>query len=419
MEREAPTKVGEEKEEETVKEHSDRLSPGPPLRPGDIIKGTVVQIDKDGVLVDIGKKTEGFIPADEFAAVGGPHKELRPGDVVDVYVVRGGGGGERMVLLSKRKADYEKAWRRIVNAYETGEIISAMVVERVKGGLVVDLGFRGFVPASETGLKKVSDSQLDRMVGKSLRLKVIGIDSRKREAVLSNRQAILEEQERMKKQVLESLSPGRAVKGKVTKIVNFGVFVDLGGGVEGLLHVSEMAWTRVSNPEEVVKKGDWVTVMVLDVDRKNERISLSLRQLYPDPWKEAPRHYPVGSTWRGKVTRLVPMGAFVRLEGRDRLEGFVPISEISPKKVSCPEDTLKVGQAVEVKVLEVNPSERRITLSIRQARIERERRETEEIMRLQERQRPRVTLGDIYGDMLAKLREKPSSPRDEEEPSSS
>jgi len=409
METRAATEVEKGEREE------DRLSPGPPLRPGDIVKGTVVQIDREGVLVDIGRKTEGFIPAEEFAAVGGPHKELRVGDVIDVYVVRGGGSGERMVLLSKRRADYEKAWQRIVNAYRSGEIISAVVVEKVKGGLVVDLGFRGFVPASEVGLKRMSEKELERMVGKSLRLKVIGIDSRRREAVLSNRQALLEERERRRKQVLESLAPGRAVRGKVTKVVDFGAFVDLGGGVEGLLHVSEMSWTRVSDPREVVREGDWVTVMVLDVDRRNERISLSLRQLYPDPWKEAPKRYPVGSTQRGKVTRIVQTGAFVRLEGKDGLEGFVPISEISTKRIARPEEALKVGQMVEVKVLEVNPEERRMTLSIRQARVERERRETEEIMRMQERERPRVTLGDIYGEILEKLKEKPSGPGSGEE----
>ncbi|HIE09325.1 MAG TPA: 30S ribosomal protein S1 [Armatimonadetes bacterium] len=406
METHAPAEV--KREEEEVKGQVDRLSPGPPLKPGDIIKGTVVQIDRDGVLVDIGRKTEGFIPAEEFSAVGGPHKELKPGDVIDVYVVRGGGSGERMVLLSKRRADYEKAWRRIVNAYKSGETISAVVVEKVKGGLVVDLGFRGFVPASEVGLKRMSDAELERMVGRSLRLKVIGIDARRREAILSNKQALLEERERRRRQVLESLAPGRAVRGKVTKVVDFGAFVDLGGGVEGLLHVSEMSWTRVNDPREVVKEGDWVTVMILDVDKKNERISLSLRQLYPDPWKEAPKKHPVGSTRKGKVTRLVPTGAFVRLEGREGLEGFVPISEISTRRIGKPEDVLKVGQTVEVKVLEVNPEERRMTLSIRQAKIERERRETEEIMRMQERQRPKVTLGDIYGDVLAKLKERPS-----------
>ncbi len=382
----------------------DRLGPGEPLRPGEIITGIVVQVDDDGVLVDVGRKTEGFIPADEFAASGGPRAELKPGDKIEVYVVQGG-GDERPVLLSKKRADYEKAWRRIVNAYKTGETISAMAVERVKGGLVVDLGFRGFVPASEVGLKRMSPEELDRQVGRSLRLKVISIDFKRRSVVLSNRQALLEERERRRKQVLESLVPGRAVRGKVTNVTSFGAFVDLGGGVEGLLHISEMSWTRITDPHEVVKKGDWITVMIKDVDRENERISLSLKQLLPDPWTKAEERYPVGSLQRGKVVRLVPTGAFVRLEGKNPLEGFVPLSEITTRRLSHPEEALRVGQWVEVKVIELNPQERRMTLSIRQARIERERRETEEIMRMQERERPKVTLGDVFGDVLGKLKE--------------
>ncbi len=362
------------------------------LREGDIVEGTVVTVSSEGVLVDVGTKCEGLIPAHEFAEEG---SQPAVGEVLDVYVVRPE-DEEGNILLSKKRADYENVWRRVLNAYETGEVITAMVTDRVKGGLRVDLGVQGFVPASHVGARRLRD--IDGFVGRSLRLKVIEADRESKKVILSHRIVVEEERQARKQETLSSLQEGQVVTGRVRNITNYGAFVDL-GGVDGLLHISEMAWTRIKHPSEVLNVGDTIQVMILRIDREKERISLGRRQILPDPWKEAPKHYKVGQVVPARITRVVQFGAFAALESG--IEGIIPTSELSEKRVSDPGEIVQTGQEVEVKILNLRPQERRATLSLIEAARERERREYQEYMKSQEQQT--VTIGDMFGDQLRKV----------------
>ena len=329
---------------------------------GEILLGTVVKVDRDEVLLDIGYKSEGVIPTKELSI----RHDVDPGQVVTVgdeieALVLQKEDKEGRLILSKKRAQYERAWGRIEEVMQSGATIKGPVIEVVKGGLILDIGLRGFLPASLVDLRRVRD--LHPFVGTELEAKIIELDRNRNNVVLSRRAFLEESQSEGRKKFLESLQKGERRKGTVSSIVNFGAFVDL-GGVDGLVHVSELSWKHVDHPSEVVQVGQEVDVEVLDVDLERERVSLSLKATQEDPWKEFERKYSAGEIIDGRVTKLVPFGAFVRVAAG--IEGLVHISEISDQHVDSPESVLSVGDEVRVKVIEVDVPRRRISLSMRQ-----------------------------------------------------
>ncbi len=369
------------------------------LTVGDVVEGTVVHIDREGVLVDVGTKSEGIIRPGELTRDQSlePEEVVSVGEKIKVYVVEpeGHDGGP---VLSKKRADFENAWDRVEKAYADGGVLKAMVTDRVKGGLVVDLGIRGFVPGSHVGSGTVKN--LDKYVGQSMAFKVIEVDRERRKVVLSNKLALEEERAAQRKETIATLKEGQIRSGIVRRITDYGAFVDL-GGVDGLLHVSEMSWTRINHPSEAVKVGQKIQVMVLKLNLEQGRVSLGLRQILPDPWEDVKRIHSVGSVVEGTVTRLVPFGAFVQVEGG--VEGIIPNSELAAKRVNNPEEVVSVGQKVEVKIIDLRPEERRLTLSLRQlhADQERTREETEYRAFAQSKAEDRTTIGDLIGGKLA------------------
>lgn len=333
------------------------------LKRGEFLTGKIIQINDDGVMVDIGHKTEGFIPLNQLTHRKdvNPHDVVTAGQEIKVVVLRVN-QAEGQVLLSKRQADVEAAWFAIVEAYEKGEILKSTCIEQVKGGLIVDIGLRGFVPASHVDVRPVSD--LSDYVGEVMPLQILEIDRNRRKVVLSRKKALELEKAQKKEGTLSELSEGQIIQGEVARLTNFGAFVNL-GGVDGLVHISEMSWKRIKHPNEVVKVGDPVDVRVLSIDPKKERISLSLKQARPDPWQEMSETFSIGSLVTGKVTKLAKNYAFV--EVMDGVEGLVPLSELSDFRVSKSSDVLQVDQEVKVRVIDLKPDLRRMTLSVRQA----------------------------------------------------
>ena len=332
------------------------------FKEGDILEGTVVKIDRDEVLLDIGYKSEGVIPTKELSIRHDvdPDQVVKVGDEVEALVLQKE-DKEGRLILSKKRAQYERAWGRIEEVMQSGGTIKGPVIEVVKGGLILDIGLRGFLPASLVDLRRVRD--LHPFVGTELEAKIIELDRNRNNVVLSRRAFLEESQSEGRKKFLESLQKGERRKGTVSSIVNFGAFVDL-GGVDGLVHVSELSWKHVDHPSEVVQVGEEVEVEVLDVDLERERVSLSLKATQEDPWKEFERKYSAGEIIDGQVTKLVPFGAFVRVAAG--IEGLVHISEISEQHIETPESVLSVGDEVRVKVIEVDVPRRRISLSMRQ-----------------------------------------------------
>lgn len=333
------------------------------LKRGEFLTGHVIQINDDGVMVDVGYKTEGFIPLNQLThrRDADPKELVEVGQEVKVVVLRVN-HAEGQVLLSKRQADVEGAWISIIEAHERGEILEATCVEQVKGGLIVDIGLRGFVPASHVDLRPVSD--LSDYVGEVMKLQILEIDRNRRKVVLSRKKALEAQRSQMKEATMGDLTEGQIVSGEVARLTNFGAFVNL-GGVDGLVHISEMSWKRIKHPSEIVRVGEAVDVRVLSVDPNKERISLSLKQARPDPWQEIFRSFNVGSVIGGKVTKLAKNYAFV--EVMDGVEGLVPLSELSEFRVSKSSDVLTVGQEVKVRVIDLKADQRRMTLSVRQA----------------------------------------------------
>ena len=380
-----------------LSEGSDYVGTFRTLTEGDVVKGEIVRIDREGVLVDVGQKSEGLIKPQEMGRENADEAPLAVGDTVDVMVMQGE-TPEGQLLLSKKRADFEKAWDHVIEAQQKDEIIQAMVTDRVKGGLVVDLGIRGFIPASHVGNGKVRN--LEKYIGEALPLKVIEVDKERRKVVLSHRLATEGEREKQREETLETLREGQVRAGVVRRITDYGAFVDL-GGVDGLLHISEMSWSRIKHPNEVVKQGQEIQVMVLKVNLEQGRISLGMRQILPDPWTEASKKYHVGDIIEGKISRLVQSGAFMALDGG--IEGFIKNSELAQRRVARPEDVVKVGDAVQVKVLDVRPDERRIELSRKSQEKREEREQGERPVREYRQKQPddRFTLGDSQGDALA------------------
>ncbi len=388
------------------------------FKEGDIIAGIVVRVDPDEALVDIGYKSEGVIPSHELSIRNNasPSDVVSVGDEIEALVLQKEDESGRLVM-SKKRAQYERAWGRIEGIMSAGEAVSGPVIEVVKGGLIVDIGLRGFLPASLVDLRRVRD--LAPYVGTNIEAKVIELDKNRNNVVLSRRAYLEEAQAEQRHAFLEDLNPGDVREGVVSSVVNFGAFVDL-GGMDGLVHVSELSWRHVSHPGEVVTVGDKVDVRVLEVDRERERISLSIRQTREDPWEEFSRSAAVGSIVDGKVTKTVPFGAFVSVgEG---VEGLVHVSEIAIHHVDRPEMELSIGAEVKVKVTEVDAERRRVSLSIKQALPEWEersaqwkeqRRSGSERPRRQEFQReddapsePSFSADSSLAAILAELKEK-------------
>ena len=373
------------------------------LQERQIVKGTVVRVDNEGVLVDVGAKSEGLIPSRELARRGEGTEQLNVGDRIDVMIMSVE-GEEGSILLSKKRADFHRAWERIIEAHQTGKIIHAMVVDKVKGGLVVDLGVRGFVPGSHVDLSQAKGRRFEWFVGQSLPLKVIEVDRPKARVILSHRLAAEEERQHRKESLFTTLEEGQIVEGTVKRITDFGAFVDL-GGVDGLLPISEMAWMYIKHPSEVVRRNQRLRLMVLRVDREAGKISLGLKQLLDDPWQEVPDRYSVGDLARGKIVRLVPSGAFMRLRDRE-IDAFIPISELADKRVGKVEEVVQPGLAVEAIITEIRAEERRMIVSLRRAARERERKRVREYMQSQEDE-GRVTIGDLAGELLRQVVERP------------
>ena len=330
---------------------------------GDLIEGTVVKIDRDEVLLDVGYKTEGVIPSRELSIKHDvdPTEVVEVGDTVEALVLQKE-DKEGRLILSKKRAQYERAWGDVEKIKEADGVVTGQVIEVVKGGLIVDIGLRGFLPASLIELRRVRD--LTPYLGQEIEAKILELDKNRNNVVLSRRALLEQTQSESRTTFLNNLHKGQVRKGTVSSIVNFGAFVDL-GGVDGLVHVSELSWKHIEHASEVVEVGQEVTVEVLDVDMDRERVSLSLKATQEDPWQHFARTHAIGQVVPGKVTKLVPFGAFVRVE--DGIEGLVHISELAVRHVELPEQVVNVGDEVFVKVIDIDLERRRISLSLKQA----------------------------------------------------
>jgi small subunit ribosomal protein S1 len=330
---------------------------------GDIVEGTVVKVDRDEVLLDIGYKTEGVIPSRELSIKHDvdPHDVVKPGEHIEALVLQKE-DKEGRLILSKKRAQYERAWGTIEKVKEEDGVVTGTVIEVVKGGLILDIGLRGFLPASLVEMRRVRD--LQPYVGKEIEAKIIELDRNRNNVVLSRRAWLEQTQSEVRQNFLNTLQKGQIRKGVVSSIVNFGAFVDL-GGVDGLVHVSELSWKHIDHPGEVVEVGQEVTVEVLDVDMDRERVSLSLKATQEDPWQQFARTHAIGQVVPGKVTKLVPFGAFVRVD--EGIEGLVHISELAERHVEIPEQVVQVNDSIFVKVIDIDLERRRISLSLKQA----------------------------------------------------
>jgi small subunit ribosomal protein S1 len=328
---------------------------------GDVVNGRVVRIDKDEVLVDIGYKSEGVIPSNELSIRKSvePSDEVELGEEVDALVLTKE-DAEGRLILSKKRARFEKAWRRIETAAESGEPVEGSVIEVVKGGLILDLGVRGFLPASLVDIRRVHN--LDEFMGQTLECKVIELNRSRNNVVLSRRAVLEEERKEVREQILDRLQPGQVVEGKISNIVDFGAFVDL-DGIDGLIHISELSWSHVNHPSEVVAIGDDVRIKVLDIDRDRQRISLGLKQTQEDPWQRVVSTHRPGDVLEGAVTKVVAFGAFVEI--LPGVEGLVHISELADHHVESPSEVVEPGTTLNVKILEIDEERRRLSLSIK------------------------------------------------------
>ena len=330
---------------------------------GDLVEGIIVQVDRDEVLVDIGYKTEGVIPSRELSIRHDvdPSELVKVGERIEALVLTKE-DKEGRLILSKKRAQYERAWGTIEGMKERDEVVKGMVIEVVKGGLIVDIGLRGFLPASLVEMRRVRD--LTPYIGKEIEARIIELDNNRNNVVLSRRAFLEQSQSESRTTFLNQLQKGQVRTGVISSIVNFGAFVDL-GGVDGLVHVSELSWKHIDHPNEVVEVGMPVTVEVLEVDFERERVSLSLKATQEDPWQAFARTHTIGQVTSGKVTKLVPFGAFVRVyEG---IEGLIHISELAERHVEIPEQVVRVDDEIMVKIIDIDLERRRVSLSLKQA----------------------------------------------------
>jgi small subunit ribosomal protein S1 len=332
-----------------------------PFDEGDVVTGKVVRIDKDEVLIDIGYKSEGVIPQHELSIRKSvdPSEEVELGEEVDALVLTKEDQDGRLIL-SKKRARFERAWRKIEAAAESGEPVIGAVIEVVKGGLIIDLGVRGFLPASLVDIRRVPN--LDEYLGQNIQCKVIELNRSRNNVVLSRRAVLEEERKEQRTAILERLQPGLIIEGQISNIVDFGAFVDL-DGIDGLIHISELSWSHVNHPSEILSIGDTVQVKVLDIDRDRQRISLGLKQTQEDPWQRVVDTYHVGDELEGAVTKVVAFGAFVEI--MDGVEGLVHISELAQQHVENPREIVAPGDEIRVRILEIDSERRRLSLSIK------------------------------------------------------
>jgi 4-hydroxy-3-methylbut-2-enyl diphosphate reductase len=353
-------------------EFSEYLSGAENLSRNALLKGVVAHVDEStGVLlVDVGAKSEGIVPKNEAG-----DDEINVGDEIEVVVLQSE-NDEGHPVLSKRRADFERLWRSIIEARDSEAHLDAIVTREVKGGLIVDLGVSAFIPASHVSTR--SRANLGHMVGKTIPVRVIEVDRKKDKVIASHRLAADEERKAREEEIWHKLEKGATVEGTVRRITDFGAFIDI-GGIDGLLHVREMAWNRVEHPSHIVHKGQKLEVLILDIEEERKRVALGLKQLQSDPWKKASVSYKTGQTVTGKITHIAPSCAFVELD--EGIEAIIPISEMSEERIKTPEDVLAVGQEIEARVKQVQPGQRKITLSLRAAVRENERRETREAIK--------------------------------------
>lgn len=330
------------------------------LKEGEVVKGTVLSFDSDYVMVDIGFKSEGLVPAWEFMAEDGTLL-VKKGDQVDV-LIEDVEGEEGRLVLSKEKADRLKIWDQISDAYESDRAVVGTIVSRVKGGLSVDIGVKAFLPGSQVDLRPVRN--LEKMLGEKYDFKIIKFNKRRGNIVLSRRALLETERQKMRSTTLETLSEGQIVDGVIKNLTDYGAFIDL-GGIDGLLHVTDMSWGRINHPNELFQVGDEIKVKILKFDSETERVSLGLKQIQPDPWVDAAMRYPLGRRVQGKVVSLTDYGAFVELEAG--IEGLIHVSEMSwTKRIKHPSKMVSVGDTVEAVVLDVDEANRKISLGMKQ-----------------------------------------------------
>jgi small subunit ribosomal protein S1 len=325
-----------------------------------VVSGRVVRIDKDEVLVDVGYKSEGVIPLNELSIRKSVNvlDEVQLGEMIDALVMQKEDQDGRLVL-SKKRARFEKAWKRIEAASTAGETVEGTVIEVVKGGLILDLGVRGFLPASLVDIRRVQD--LDEFMSQKLECKVIELNRSRNNVVLSRRAVLEHERREVRQRILDDLAPGKVVEGVISNIVDFGAFVDL-DGIDGLIHISELSWSHVNHPSEVLNVGETVEVKVLDIDRDRQRISLGLKQTQADPWQSVIETYQINDIVPGKVTKVVTFGAFVEIHAG--VEGLVHISELADHHVENPREVVNQGDELEVRIIEIDAERAKYWLSV-------------------------------------------------------
>ncbi len=364
------------------------------LKEDTIVEGTVVKVDNNEVLVNIGYKSDGIIPINELSDIAfeSPEDIIKVGDKIQVYIMKLE-DEDGNVILSKKKADIINTWNYIEDIYNHQGDLEGIVTEVVKGGVLVDInGIKGFIPASHLDLRYVPD--LSVFVGKKLKLHILELDRNKNRIVLSRKYVLEREREELKEKTLASIEEGQTVKGVVKRLTGFGAFVDI-GGVDGLIHISDLAWHKIKHPSEIVKEEQEVEVLVLKVDKERERISLGLKQIMPNPWDELDEKYTIGSIVEGKIVKLVNFGAFV--EVAPGVEGLVHISQISQEHIASPEDVLKEGDSVKVKILDVDTNGKRMSLSIKEAQY----KESQENIKMYEKPKENgITIGEMVGDLF-------------------
>ncbi|MYL32729.1 30S ribosomal protein S1 [Pontibacillus yanchengensis] len=376
-------------------EMNQEMSEMPNVSVGDVLTGKVVKVEDKQVLVDIGYKVEGIVPISELSSL---HVE-KAADIVsegDELTLKVKKMEDDEIVLSKRAVDAETAWEDLEDKLETGEVFEAEVKDIVKGGLVVDVGVRGFIPASLVETYYVED--FNEYKGKTLKLKVIELDREQNRVILSHSAVVEDENDARKQSLLQSLEAGQVLEGTVQRITDFGAFVDL-GGMDGLVHISQLAHEHVEKASDVVEEGQHINVKVLSVDRDNERISLSLKDTLPGPWEQVEEKVRPGDVLEGTVRRLVNFGAFIEL--LPGVEGLVHISQIANRHIATPQEVLEEGQTVKVKVLDVNEDEKRISLSIKELEEDQSRAEVEQYTKDDD---SGFQLGDFIGDKLNKLK---------------
>lgn len=397
----------EAKEEKSEKDNNDMYGymndKAKTLNKWDIVKGKVVRVDKEEVMVDIGGKTEGIIPLNELSVF--PQKDplniLQSGDEVEVQVIKVE-DKEGNPILSKKRADRIRAWEKLQIAYDNDTIIEGKVIEVVKGGVLVDVGLRGFIPASLIGRSYIEN--LENYLDENLRLKVIELDKSKNKLVLSQKAVLDEEQEKKRNETWNSLKEGKIITGTIQRLTDFGAFVDI-GGIDGLLHVSEISWGRVEYPKDVLEEGQEIEVQVLNLDKEKDRISLSLKRLLDNPWHNIDEKYSEGSIVKGKVVRTTSFGAFVEIE--PGIEGLVHISQLAEEHVKKTEDVLSVGDEIPVKIMSMNSQEQKMSLSLKEAQSEINKNShsassDNNEANVQQQDDPGIKIGDLYGDLLKK-----------------